>query len=64
VINGTWNTAHPEYRRACGEALMACGEYIAERIGAELVRVPDADHLPHRDRPEQVNACLRNIWTR
>jgi len=64
VINGTWTTAHPEYRRASGEALMACGEYIAEQIGAELVRVPDADHMPHRDQPELVNACLRNIWTR
>lgn len=64
VINGTWAQAHPEYRRFTGEALMACGEYIAERIGAELIRVPGTDHMPHRDHPDLVNAFLKDIWTR
>ncbi|MCX4750869.1 alpha/beta hydrolase [Kitasatospora sp. NBC_01287] len=62
VLNGTWDTAHPEYRAFIGEAMTACGEFIAERIGARLVRIPGADHLPHRDQPEEVNRLLAEAW--
>ncbi|MGX1849356.1 alpha/beta hydrolase [Streptomyces sp. NBC_01456] len=62
VINGTWETAHPAYREFTGEALAACGEYLAEVIGARHIRVSGAAHAPHQDRPEQVNAVLTRLW--
>ncbi|WP_236573283.1 alpha/beta fold hydrolase [Streptomyces sp. GS7] len=34
VVNGTWETAHAEYRAFIGEAMMSCGEFTADRIGA------------------------------
>lgn len=63
VVNGTWTHAHPGYRDAVGEALLACGTFIAARIGAERVLVPGTDHFPHRDGAELVNALLRDTWT-
>ncbi|MFB7634357.1 hypothetical protein ACFC0M_25890 [Streptomyces sp. NPDC056149] len=30
--------------------------------GALLVRVPDADHASHQDRPEVVNEVLTRLW--
>ncbi|UKY53902.1 alpha/beta fold hydrolase [Streptomyces inhibens] len=62
VINGTWETAHPDYREFTGNALVACGEYLAEMIGARHVRVAGADHAPHQDRPDAVNAVLTRMW--
>ena len=62
VVNGAWDRAHPEYRRSAGEALLACGTFIAERIGARSVLVPGTDHFPHRDRADLVNALLRETW--
>jgi len=62
VFVGAWDEANPRYREAAGEALMACGAFVAERIGARLVRVPGADHSPHRDRDDLVNALLRELW--
>ncbi|WP_030911265.1 alpha/beta fold hydrolase [Streptomyces sp. NRRL F-5126] len=62
VVNGTWETAHPEYRAFSGEALMACGESVADRIGARHVRVPRAGHSPHQDRPDSVNRLLADLW--
>ncbi|MFE7318968.1 alpha/beta fold hydrolase [Streptomyces sp. NPDC057555] len=62
VINGTWETAHPEYRAFVGDALAACGEYLAEMIGARHVQVPGTDHTPHQDRPEVVNEVLTRLW--
>lgn len=62
VINGTWETAHPAYREFAGAALASCGEYLADAIGARHVRVAGADHTPHRDRPDEVNAVLARLW--
>jgi pimeloyl-ACP methyl ester carboxylesterase len=62
VVTGAWDQANPRYREAAGETLMACGAFVAEKIGARLVRVPGADHFPHRDRDELVNALLRETW--
>jgi pimeloyl-ACP methyl ester carboxylesterase len=62
VVTGAWDDAHPDYRRVVGEALIACGSFIADRIGAAFVRVAGADHFPQRDRPEIINALLREIW--
>lgn len=62
VINGTWDTAHPSYREFTGEALMACGELIADKIGAQHHRIRGADHSPHRDAFETVNEVLRRLW--
>ncbi|MFK0290341.1 alpha/beta fold hydrolase [Streptomyces sp. NPDC090442] len=62
VINGTWETADPGYRAFVGEALAACGEYLAETVGTRHVRVPDTDHAPHQDRPEVVNEVLTRLW--
>ncbi|MCF3964870.1 alpha/beta fold hydrolase [Streptomyces fuscigenes] len=63
VVNGTWESAHPGYRAFSGEALMACGAFVAERIGARHVRVPGCDHSPHRDRPGAVNRLLAGLWS-
>lgn len=62
VVNGTWETAHPEYRAFTGEALAACGEFVAARIGAAHVRIKGADHFPHRDRADEVNRLLADTW--
>ncbi|WP_329575457.1 alpha/beta hydrolase [Kitasatospora sp. NBC_01250] len=63
VVNGTWEGAHPEYRAFIGEALMACGEFIADRIGARHARIMGADHAPHQDQPASVNRLLAEVWT-
>ncbi|UNO43167.1 alpha/beta hydrolase [Streptomyces sp. MST-110588] len=62
VVNGTWERAHPAYREFVGEALAACGETVAELIGARHVRVEGAGHLPHQERPDVVNDVLRRLW--
>lgn len=62
VVTGKWDQAHLAYRASTGDALVACGSFVAERIGARLVQVPGADHFPHRDRPNIVNALLREVW--
>ncbi len=64
VINGTWDNAAPSYRAWVGDALLACGRIVAERIRATLLRVPGAAHEPHREQPELVNAALRELWDR
>ncbi|GAA1247054.1 hypothetical protein GCM10009665_42540 [Kitasatospora nipponensis] len=63
VVNGDWRGAHPEYRALTGEAMMATGAYLARRIGARHLRVPGADHAPHRDGAEQVNRELAALWS-
>ena len=63
VVNGSWETAHPDIRAFNGEALAACGAYIADRIGARHVRAEDSDHYPHRDRPDLVNRLLAGTWS-
>jgi pimeloyl-ACP methyl ester carboxylesterase len=62
VIAGTWETASPTYRAWVGEAMMACGGIVVERIGGILLRVPGAAHEPHREQPAIVNAALRQLW--
>lgn len=62
VVTGTWEDAPTGYRESTGEALMACGAFIAERIGGQLVRVPGASHMVQQDRPDLVNALLREVW--
>jgi pimeloyl-ACP methyl ester carboxylesterase len=62
VLNGTWETAHPDYRAFNGEALAACGATVAARIGARHLRVEGSDHNPHLDRPAPVNALLAEVW--
>ncbi len=63
VLNGTWETAHPEYRAFVGTALAACGAFVARGLGAARLRIEGADHFPHRDRPAQVNALLARVWS-
>ncbi len=62
LISGTWENASPDYRAVVGEPLMACTRIVAERIGATLLRVPNAYHEPHREQPGIVNAALREPW--
>lgn len=62
VVTGEWDQAHPAYRASAGDALVACGSFVADRIGGRLVQVPGADHFPHRDRSDIVNALLREVW--
>jgi pimeloyl-ACP methyl ester carboxylesterase len=64
VIAGTWEDAPAAYRRAAGEALMACAEVVAGDIGGEILRVKGASHWPQAERPEVVNDALRRIWRR
>lgn len=62
VVTGTWENAPPGYRASTGDALMACGAFIAERIGARLVRVTGAGHMVHQERPDVVNDLLKEVW--
>ncbi|TQF05609.1 alpha/beta hydrolase [Kitasatospora acidiphila] len=62
VVNGSWETAAPDYRAFIGEALLACGAFVAERIGARRVLVPGAVHAPHQEQPEVVNGLLAELW--
>ncbi|MFI7611551.1 alpha/beta fold hydrolase [Nonomuraea terrae] len=62
MISGTWETAPELYRRRGGEPLMACARVTAQRIGAELRRIPAAAHNPHVEQPEAVNAALLELW--
>lgn len=62
VITGTWETAPQAYREHGGEPITECARVAAERIGAELLRVPGASHWPHSQRAEVVNAALREFW--
>jgi pimeloyl-ACP methyl ester carboxylesterase len=64
VITGTWEPASPEYRAWVGEAMVACGGIVADRIGGVLLRVPGAAHEPHREQAALVNAALRDVWDR
>jgi hypothetical protein len=57
-------TASPNYRAWVGEAMMACGPMVADRIGGTLLRVLGAAHEPHREQPMVVNAALRDLWER
>ncbi|MDH6118974.1 pimeloyl-ACP methyl ester carboxylesterase [Kitasatospora sp. GAS204A] len=63
VVNGTWETAAQPYREFVGDAIAATGQFIAERIGADAVRVAGTDHYPHQDRHQVVNELLREFWT-
>jgi pimeloyl-ACP methyl ester carboxylesterase len=63
IISGTWETAPPLCRQRGGEALMACARVTAERIGARLLSVPGAAHYPHVERPDIVNAALRETFS-
>jgi pimeloyl-ACP methyl ester carboxylesterase len=63
VITGDWQAAHQAYRAAVGEALLAAGAFIADRIGARHHPVPGTDHFPHRDRSDLVNELLRGVWS-
>ncbi|GAA4800444.1 alpha/beta fold hydrolase [Streptomyces ziwulingensis] len=60
VICGTWDGAPELYRRYAGEPLAACAEAVAEAVGARLLRV--AGYYPHTQRPDEVNAALRELW--
>lgn len=62
VIAGAWDTADPDYRSRTGAALMATAEIVAHRIGGRLHHVPGADHMPHQQRPTEVNHLLRDLW--
>jgi pimeloyl-ACP methyl ester carboxylesterase len=62
VISGTWENVSSDYHAFTGEPLIACARIAAERIGAGLLRVPGAGHESQRERPEIVNAALRDLW--
>jgi pimeloyl-ACP methyl ester carboxylesterase len=63
VIGGTWETAPALYQQRGGEPLMACAEVTAGRIGARLLRVTGASHYPQVERPDVVNAALREMFS-
>ncbi|MDI2028632.1 alpha/beta hydrolase [Saccharopolyspora sp. TS4A08] len=62
VITGTWDVAPQAYRDNGGEPIMECARVTAQRIGAELLRVPGASHWPHSQRADVVNDKLRGFW--
>jgi pimeloyl-ACP methyl ester carboxylesterase len=62
VVTGTWEDAPAAYRESAGDALIACGAFIADQIGARLVRVPGAGHLAHQEQAAFVNNLLRDVW--
>lgn len=62
MITGTWDVAPQLYRDNGGEPIMECARITAQRIGAELLRVPGASHWPHSQRADLVNDRLRRFW--
>jgi pimeloyl-ACP methyl ester carboxylesterase len=44
------------------DALLAAADATAELLGAERLRIDDAGHSPHSERPEPVNAALLRVW--
>lgn len=62
VITGDWDVAPPAYRTNGGEPIMECARVTAQRVGAELLRVPGASHWPHSQRADLVNDRLRRFW--
>lgn len=64
VLAGRWDTASADYRSRTGEALIATAQLVARRIGGRFHEVPGADHMPHQQRPEEVNRLLLDLWER
>ncbi|WP_344953756.1 alpha/beta hydrolase [Actinomadura miaoliensis] len=62
IITGTWEDAPEAYRRYAGEPLLAAADFIADRIGAERLRVPG--FYPHTEQPALINDALRDLWRR
>ncbi|GLZ15060.1 hypothetical protein Acsp04_52950 [Actinomadura sp. NBRC 104425] len=62
IITGTREGAPEAYRRYAGEPLLAAADFIADRIGAERLRVPG--FYPHTEQPTLVNDALRDLWRR
>lgn len=44
------------------DALLAAADAAEELLGAERLRIPDAGHSPHSERPEVVNPALLRLW--
>jgi pimeloyl-ACP methyl ester carboxylesterase len=44
------------------DALLAAADGAAELLGAERLKIDDAGHSPHSERPEVVNAALLRVW--
>ena len=42
------------------ELVLACADAVADRIGAQRLRVPG--YYPHTQHPAEVNAALRRLW--
>ena len=62
VLAGTWETAPADYRSTTGDSLVTTARLVAERIGARFHQVAGADHSPHQQRPDEVNALLLHLW--
>ncbi|MEU3221448.1 alpha/beta hydrolase [Streptomyces sp. NPDC006971] len=62
LISGDWAGAPTLYKEYAGEPLIACAEFLANRLGADHLVVPG--YYPHTQQPEAVNAALRELWTR
>ncbi|RRO16357.1 alpha/beta hydrolase [Saccharopolyspora rhizosphaerae] len=62
VITGTWDVAPPAYRTHGGEPLLECARATAQRLDAEVLRVPGTSHWPHSQRADVVNPELRRFW--
>lgn len=62
VLTGTWEGAPENYREYGGKPIMTCAAVTADRIGANLVRVPGASHWPHQQRPDVVHPLLCDLW--
>jgi pimeloyl-ACP methyl ester carboxylesterase len=63
VITGAWDVEAPGYPPGTGEVLQLVATTVANKIKANLVRIPGTAHEPHRDRPKTVNALLTDLWT-
>jgi len=64
VLAGAWDIPAPGYPPGTGEVLRRVAAAVADKIKADLVRVPGAAHEPHSERADLVNPLLTELWSR
>jgi pimeloyl-ACP methyl ester carboxylesterase len=62
VIVGGWETVPPGYLPGMPALMRTICSTVADRIGAQLVRIPGAAHEPQREQPHTVNGLLTDLW--
>jgi pimeloyl-ACP methyl ester carboxylesterase len=62
VIVGGWEIVPPGYLPGMATLMQTICSTVADRIDAQLVRIPGAAHEPQREQPQTVNRLLTELW--